>query len=778
LAVLATHLFEAPERLAAAARRRSRGHDGTVALELHAGVDDELEAATRWVADEVFHHGTALQDLAILVPTADPLVTLVAARVEALAWPGGTQPVHIAGGRPAVADAAGARLLAVIRALEAYLPAEAMVELLPRLRLTGDDGHFSPKQARAWVARLATLGGSVTRPAEALRWRTRLAAIELDTAERAVVPAVEALVAVAEKLLTGASLEAMWRAIGAFAMTHVIASRELVAIVDALDGELRALAEDPVTAQVVGAEAVALIAAALRALRLDVARYGEPAIYIGTLTSAAGLPFAAVRVIGLAESAFPGTLRADAVLPAELRRRLSPHTLTSDDDFATARLHAFDQVVRGVTHRLCLSTPRTDVDGSEREPAALFVEVAAALGRPNAITGERARVIPTIAELERDGFGVARAATVARHVEAPLTPAAWLERIARGARQLPSAWSRVVVTSPVAAVERAAAMSGVLGPQSLTVRAPGVAADHPVSASALRVLLTCPQRFLLERLLGYWVRADGVEAHGLAPTAYGALVHRVADAFARAHGQHFGARTRDLAHWLAVADQLACGLFDAVLDEMPLLGASVIAGERRRLRRDVRTFLADDWGAGLPRRFVAAERAFGEVDGVPLATRDGPLFVAGRIDRIDVEGERTLVRDLKTGRARPREHGQAAPEVGVDLQLAVYLAVVERLAAAWEIPSQASAAYVYVDHLAVDRERAFRDDRGALRAAGQRWLDLATAVLRDHAYVQSPDPSDCQRCPFAAVCGDDAVATAERLRDATGTLGAFRDLKA
>jgi len=312
----------------------------------------------------------------------------------------------------------------------------------------------------------------------------------------------------------------------------------------------------------------------------------------------------------------------------------------------------------------------------------------------------------------------------------------------------------------------------------LTVRAPGVAADRPVSASALRVLLTCPQRFLLERLLGYWVRPDGVEAYRLAPAAYGALVHRVVDAFARAHGQQFGARTRDLAHWRAVGDQLACDRFDALLDEMPLLGDSVIAGERRRLRRDVATFLIDDWGAGLPRRFVAAERAFGEADGVALATCGGPLFVAGRIDRIDIEGELTLVRDLKTGRARPRDGDQAEPEVGVDLQLAVYLAVVDRLAAAWQLPTQAAAAYVYVDHLAVERERAFRDDRGALRAAGQRWLDLAAAVLRDHAYVQSPDPSDCRRCPFAAVCGDDAAATAERLRDATGTLGAFRDLKA
>jgi RecB family exonuclease len=778
LAVLAAQLFAAPELVAAPGRRRSRGADGTVALELHAGVDDELEAAARWVADEVFHHGTALQDLAILVPAAEPLATLVAARVEALAWPPGVRPVYLAGGRPAVATSAGARLLAVIRALEAYLPAEAVVAVLPRLRLAGSEGHLSPGRTRAWLARLGTIGGSAARPADALRWRDRLAVVELDPAGRAVAPAVEALVAIAAQQLAGASLGELWRAIRTFAVTHLIAPRALAAILEQLDSEVGALADDPVTERVVGGEAIALIAATLGALRLEVGRYGEPAIYVGTVTGAAGLGFVAARVLGLAESAFPMTLRADAVLPAELRRRLAPHALLSDADFATAQLQAFDHIVVGVTRRLCVSAPRTDLDGSERAPAALFVEIAAALGRPNPATGAPGRAIPTIAELERDGFGVARAATLSRQAAAPLVPGAWLDRVARGARPLPRGWSRAAVTSPGAVLERAATMSGVLGPQPLTARVPGVAADHPVSASALRVLLTCPQRFLLERVLGYWVRSGPIVTHRIDPAAYGALVHQVIDDFAVAHGAAFGARHAELAHWLAVADQLAVTGFDGLAANTPLLGASVLAGERRRLRRDVATFVGDDWSAGRPRRFVAAERGFGEAAGVALAARGGPLFVTGRIDRLDVEAELTIVRDLKTGRARPRARDDRDPDVGLDLQLAVYAAVAEHLAAEWRIPAQIAAAYVYVDHLAIERERGFRDDRAALRAAGQGWLDVAAAVLRDHAYVQSPDPRDCGICPFAPVCGDDSADTAVRLRDATGTLAAFRELKA
>jgi len=778
LGVLSEHLFEPPEQLAAAGRRRSSGPDGTVSLELHAGVDEEIEAAARWVADEVFHHQTALQDIAILVPTPDPLAALIADRIEALSWPDGLRSVHLACGRPAVSTSAGARLLSIVRALAAYLPSDAMLEILPRLRLSGIEGHLSPGRARALVSKLATIGGSAARPEDARLWRDRFAAVELDASPRAVEPAVDALVAIVSEMIGGASLGELWGSIRAFAATHLISPRTMTAIIEQLDDDVGTLAEDVVTAQVLGVEAVELLESTLRSMRLDVGRYGEPAIYIGTITGAAGLSFSAVRMIGLAEGAFPRTLREDAVLPADLRRHLPVHALTGDDDFATMQLHAFDQVVRGVTSRLSISAPRTHFDGSEREPAAVFVEMAAALARPNAITGERARTIPTIAELERDAFRPARAAMLARCVQAPLTPSSWLDRVAGGARGLPSAWSRAAVVDPSAISERASSMHGELGSTPLNVHSFGVESQRPLSASALRVLLTCPQRFLLERMLGFRPRIAAAETHRIDPASYGALFHRVAEAFSRTNGLEFGVRAHDLDHWLAVSDRVACAELDSFLGTYPLVGKSVNDAERRRLRRDIRTFIEDDWDAGRPRTFVAAEREFGKDPAVSIGTNAGPLFITGRIDRLDVEGNVTIVRDLKTGRARPREDKQRDPAVDLDLQLAVYVAVTERYTSEWSVPARVASAYVYVDHLATERERSFRADGDALRSAGGGWFDLAMSLIRDQSYVRTPDPSDCRWCPFSAVCGDDSRATNTRLLDATGTLGAFRDLKA
>ena len=773
LGLLAELLFEDPQRLAAPTRPRSTGPDGSVTLELHAGVDEELDAVSRWVAERVFEDGTALQDIAVLVPTPDPLATLVADRVRALPWPAGIEPVFLAPGRPATSTAAGARLRSLVLALREHLPIDAVLELMPRLRLLGKDGHLSPGRARAVAHLLGTIGGSSGRPGGALEWRDRTSHPDVDEWVAAVAPAIVALVAIAADMIADRSLAALWAAIRAFAETHLIGTAELADIVELLDHDVVSLASDPVAAEIVGVGAVELIAERLQAVRLHRGRFGDPSIYVGTIAGAAGLRFAAVRVVGLAEGAFPGTLREDAILPIDLRRRLPAFAMTSDDDYATGRLHAFDQVARGATRCVALTAPKTDLDGSEREPASIFVEVAAALGRPNALTGALARVVPTIADLERDAFRVSRTAASTRRIAMPLTTGCWLHAVASERLELPSSWLRAEIVNPLAIIGRSGEMDGLLGSATLAVDVWGTSATHPLSASTLRTLLACPQRFLLERMLRFRPRSAPLSGHRVDAAAYGGLLHQVVEAFARAHGAAFGARERELGYWIEDIDARAREAFESFLTAYPLIGDGVVETERRRLRRDARTFVEHDWADGQPRTFVDVEREFA----CTLPTVAGPMFVKGRIDRVDSEGALVLVRDFKTGKARPREREMVDPDVDVDLQLAVYAAVTRHLAAEWKIPSDVAAAYVYVDRLALQRERGFRADRHALHEAGQRWFDLAMALVREQSYVKTTDPNDCRWCPFSAVCGDETLQTAALLDGAVGALGTFRDLK-
>jgi RecB family exonuclease len=348
----------------------------------------------------------------------------------------------------------------------------------------------------------------------------------------------------------------------------------------------------------------------------------------------------------------------------------------------------------------------------------------------------------------------------------------WQERVAREVPEIPANWTCDSITDPtIATPDR---MEGEIDP---SVRIPGLTPDRPIATTSLRALLVCPHRFLLQHVLGWWEPDFPAVRHQLDPATYGKLFHRVAESFSREHGVAFGCRDRRIDHWLAIADELARREIAALLEVYPLVESGAREHEIDRIRRDVATWIAHDWNDGEPRRFVAAERSFGD-GAVRIDTESGSLYVSGRIDRVDVERDVTIVRDLKTGRARPRDRDDTDPCPDLDLQLAVYARVVKQLAATWNVPSNAAAELVYIDPLAVDRERSFREDPERLTEAGNRWLDLAGRLLREARFVRTTRADDCNRCPFAPVCGPHAAAASrDRLETATGTLALYRELK-
>jgi RecB family exonuclease len=144
---------------------------------------------------------------------------------------------------------------------------------------------------------------------------------------------------------------------------------------------------------------------------------------------------------------------------------------------------------------------------------------------------------------------------------------------------------------------------------------------------------------------------------------------------------------------------------------------------------------------------VAVERPF---SGLALEAGGERLHVRGYVDRIDVEGDHALVRDLKTGRAHPRVGDEADPLPARDVQLGLYGLVARRLAAEWGLPGRLQAAYAYAR---TGEERAFRDDHAALEKAAGEWLALAARLLAARAFPPTPLERDCAICPFQPVCG-------------------------
>ena len=793
--LLARYLFASPDVLAGA-RPRSSGPDGSVSLEEHAGVEAEVEAAAEWVSREVLERGTPLDEIAVLFPVRDPLASMVASRIGRL--PSGSIPVHVAGGLPAVLTAGGARVLALVRALGAHLPAESLADLLPALRAPlGEAGHVGSDRARQVAWSLGTVGGNPARPEGALEWAPRAAAHvarlekELDRlrgepgaeareawglraqldALRALQPALDALVALARLVVAAGPLAEVAPALLSFVERWLLDPGGAAPIHDLLAGALEGVQRDAVGRSVRGADAVAVVEERLRELRVPTVRFGEPAVYVGTLSGAAGLEFQAVRVIGLSEGSLPSPGREDSVLPDEMRRETGL-AVAGSADRVLAQLHAFDRAVRGSSRSIALSAPRTDVERSEREPSSLFVEAGAALGRPDPVEQS---VIPGLASLARTSFGPARAGAALYREAHPVTEVQWLDRAAASG-EIPPAWlegSHLSLARLAALRDREGLgpADGILGPVEPFPQVRGLDPARAISASALETLLRCPLGFLYRRVLG-WDEPAGVPSlRELDALAYGGLFHEVMERFYAAHGEAFVGRQRTLPHWKRAAGDIASAQFDERMASYPLVGHGIEAKERARLLHDVERFLDYDWDLPLT-RIVAVEKAFGTDTPVALATGEGTLYVSGFIDRLDVEGDHTLLRDLKTGKDHPRRGVEEGPTPVRDVQLGLYGMVTRKLAGSWGVPRKLEAAYAYARS---GSERSFRADYLALEKATERWLALAVRLLSGRAFPPSPVPEDCAYCPFAPVCGPDVPQRAARAAEDGAAAGAVAD---
>jgi RecB family exonuclease len=778
--LLASYFFEPPRVLGDPARPRSNGPDGTVQLEQHAGIEAEIEATADWVAAQVTD-GIALEDIAVLVPSLDPLAALVAERLARLRWHDGTMPVHVAGGLPLIGTAAGARAMAVVRALQAHLAGDALADVLPALRTTGENGrHLSRGAAMDLVWSLGTTGGNPARPDGALEWASRLAVREpqLETQlaaaraagddpeksglarqardlERlladlkAARPAIEALVQVSRLVVARAPLVELWPAVRGFLADWLLQPGQGPRVQALLEESLATAASS--CSALTGDDALRVIEDAIRTTRLPVSRYGEPAVYVGTVAGAVGLRFTAVRAINLAEGHLPPLPHEDPVVPDALRARLNMPTA---GDRALAALHALDIAVRAAERRVALSSPRLDLHRSQREPSSVLLEAAAALARPNSATGERASGIPDTTALQRDAFIPARQAALRFRRAMPLMESAWHDAVAHATAGLPQGaglppgWRG----SPALDLDRIARLpdDGLLGAAAADLIVPGLTPERPISPSALQTLLQCPYLYLHRNLLGLDEPACAPPLREIGQPAYGSFVHAVAEAIFRAHGAGFCAREGTLKDWLAAADPIVDQFFEDFLEQYPLVGDAVRNVQRERLRVDVHTLLTYEWQLG-PRRFVATERVFGEPVPVTLALPGRMLFLRGKIDRIDADARRTLVRDLKTGRVSPRLGDAADPDPVGDVQIAVYGLVARQLARQWGTPAEVGVAYVGRN----GEERRFVDDFATVLApAAREWLGVAAELLADRAFPRTADKEDCTYCCFRPVCGD------------------------
>jgi ATP-dependent helicase/DNAse subunit B len=294
-------------------------------------------------------------------------------------------------------------------------------------------------------------------------------------------------------------------------------------------------------------------------------------------------------------------------------------------------------------------------------------------------------------------------------------------------------------------------MDGVIPGTWKVLGAPPGLGERPLSASALNILLSCPHRFLLERLIHLTQPASRPSSDAIDPIAYGSLFHAAAERFMVEAGSAVCAGDGKLDEWIDRAEAIASEEFEQLCHVYPLRGADAIERERQRLLRQMAKLVQYEWEK--PRReFVATEYGFGEPEPVRLDVGDGALFVRGAIDRVDRIAPGALaVRDIKTGRVHDLIDEPINP--ARDLQIGLYTLALE---ASGDAERVTEAAYVHPSAVH-EQERSFAGvGLDQLREHTRSWLRTAHAILAAGTFVRTPNANDCYFCPFVPACGDAA----------------------
>jgi RecB family exonuclease len=746
--------------------------DDSVSIALYAGVHEEIEAAASWVVREILEHAVAARDIALLTPTAEPYGSLLRARIAAIS----SHPaldIFSERGIPLSELADGARLLIVLRALQAGLTRESMAPLLPLLR--ADDAHHrvrglsrawellntvagiggrdaTPSWTDAWTATIARLGSA---PAPGTEERELQRRAQLHDVLCSLQPAVTTLSAVLVAVHNDEPLHLLWSRLEGFLDAHVMLPPSVPPAAATL-GQACLQFQGHQAHEPAGASALDWLEDNLHKITARSARFGEPAIYIGTLAGVRGLRFGSVRILGLAEGSVPSATREDPVLPDAARQQLSAFLLGSRQR-AHRQLTTFDDAIRCARARLSLTAPRVSIEGSVRQPASVLLDVVRALsGSDQGLETELGIAASRGRAYERE----ARSRLLLSH-------SARLDRIAQrdqhAARRDEDPALSFDALRRIRDRSQPSEQDGILFGLLPYEKLPGLGPDRPISPSRLKTLLECPHRFLYENILGFRQPETALQSHLLDVMRFGTWLHGIAEEFWNHHGAALAARELDPSQARAQLLALARERFATLQQTYPFASQLVAQTELAAMCDQLNKLLQLNGPRDKAQRFVAVERMFGYAGECDIATDAGPLYIRGKIDKLDCVGDTLVIRDIKTGSGKPRR-AKDPPHPNIDLQLAVYALVAKRMAEAWGTPNKVAVAYMFLRSGDSDRSW-WGADYEVLEREAKFWLATAKEVLEKAAFARSPVADDCRYCAFKPVCAHEMQLAAAALAD-------------
>ena len=406
-------------------------------------------------------------------------------------------------------------------------------------------------------------------------------------------------------------------------------------------------------------------------------------VLVTTVTDARGLPHKHLFVVGLSEGVFPAPVPEDPLLLDTERQalakngvELSTQAERADDD------GLFYELMNQAHQSLTLSRPYVK-DGVPWPESHLWRAVRALF--PD-LSIERLRVgqvVPAIetATPQEVALAVVDGAASLRGWLVGAYPDYW-ERIEKGREIELGRISRNPYDQ----------YSGRLRDEFLIGRAAEVLDPRRVwSATQLSEYGTCGFRFFARRLLR--LEALKEPEDGMDTRQLGTLNHEILEATYTALAEQGASVTPEYADLaLATLREKAAQLLTDAPRRLGFRRSALWEQEKAALLRRLEAMIRDDFSGSSPidkafasdqpRYAYHFETEFGKADGFGIMLGGEWLRVAGKIDRVDWQGDRAIVIDYKTGSTRipPDE-----VERGRNFQMMVYLLAAQRLFEAGEI---------------------------------------------------------------------------------------------
>ena len=506
------------------------------------------------------------------------------------------------------------------------------------------------------------------------------------------------------------------------------------------------------------------VSAARRGLEKPTGHHGRfgDGVYVGPLSSAAGMYWGVIYIVGAAEKSLPQTRSEDPLLSDRLRSRASlpgaaDHMRRERTDYLAA-LHSAERRV--------LSYPRADTrEQRAKLPGRWLLESASALNAGERVYASKIdqtppEVVQAVPSFEQSVVSAAVSADIQefdlrsiRATDQPLRHylAIELPSLGRGFRQHRERWRRELTR-----------WDGLIADGAAD------AATRPHSAGALQDWATCPYRYFLGRVLRIEERDEPRDDLQITPIDKGSLIHDILDQFFK----QASAQPTPGEPWPESERQRLETIAEQQLDQAKqqgLTGRDLLwKRERRRILNDLQTLLDEDdvHRDKFRTQQVAGELAFGDLPDsqtdVGLTLNDGGVLpLRGIIDRVDrsLVDEHLIVIDYKTGSEFPRARDLAKDAVvgGRFLQLPVYAHAARQV---YGLPPDATvqSAYWYITERGEFKYNPVDwDERNTARFEDA--INLIVDNVRAGRFPANPGgdhhrarAANCAFCSFDAIC--------------------------